>query len=261
MTHVFLSPHLDDASLSCGGAIHQLTQKGERVVILTVTAGDPPDELPESPILADLYTRWESGKSPMNNRRLEDVASARLLGAVAEHESFLDCIYRQHEGTLLYPSEESLFDRVNENDPLIELLDKEATIFNKRFMDIQALYIPLGVGHHVDHQLVRDWGLKIYKHNPELCVKFYEEYPYTRDASAIQRAQAYLQKTIKVEAESITLSRFDIMAKIKAIACYKSQISTFWDNLEAMEAEIRDMFRSDEDSDTYVECFWVIQNQ
>lgn len=261
MTHVFLSPHLDDAPLSCGGTIHQLTQKGERVVILTVTAGDPPNELPESPILVDLYARWESGESPMNNRRLEDVESAKALGAIAEHEPFLDCIYRQHEGTLLYPSEESLFNQVNADDPLIQSLDKQASIFTERFTDIQTLYIPLGVGHHVDHQLIRDWGLKIYKHNPELCVKFYEEYPYTRDASAIERAQADLQSTIKIEAELITLSRFDIRTKIQAVACYKSQISTFWDNVDAMASEIRDMFRSDEDSDTYVECFWVIQNQ
>ena len=261
MTHVFLSPHLDDASLSCGGTIYQLTQKGERVIILTVTAGDPPKQLPESSILADLYARWESGEAPMSKRRLEDVESAKVLGAIAEHEAFLDCIYRQYEGALLYPSEESLFNQVSDNDLLIQLLDKQVSTFTERFTDTQTLYIPLGVGHHVDHQLVRDWGLKIYKHHPDLCVKFYEEYPYTRDTSAIERARTDLPSTIKIEAELVTLSGFDVTAKIQAVACYKSQISTFWDNVDAMASEIRDMFRSDEDSDTYVECFWVIQNQ
>ena len=42
LTHVYLSPHLDDAVLSCGGMIHRQAQAGERVVVVTVCAGDPP---------------------------------------------------------------------------------------------------------------------------------------------------------------------------------------------------------------------------
>ena len=40
--HLFISPHLDDVVLSCGGYIHRLTTSGEKVVIVTVIAADVP---------------------------------------------------------------------------------------------------------------------------------------------------------------------------------------------------------------------------
>ena len=43
MVRIYLSPHLDDAALSCKGSIKQQTQAGERVEVWTVCAGEPPD--------------------------------------------------------------------------------------------------------------------------------------------------------------------------------------------------------------------------
>ena len=41
MTHVFVSPHPDDAALSCGGLIAGLRELGQNVTILTVFSGGP----------------------------------------------------------------------------------------------------------------------------------------------------------------------------------------------------------------------------
>jgi hypothetical protein len=41
MTHVFVSPHPDDAALSCGGLIASLREIGQSVTILTVFSGGP----------------------------------------------------------------------------------------------------------------------------------------------------------------------------------------------------------------------------
>ncbi len=41
MTHVFVSPHPDDAALSCGGLIASLRELGQSVTILTVYSGGP----------------------------------------------------------------------------------------------------------------------------------------------------------------------------------------------------------------------------
>ena len=46
-------------------------------------------------------------------------------------------------------------------------------------------------------------------------------------------------------------------AKIKAIARYRSQISTFWSSLEAMEADVRRAF-TDQRSGAYVERYWKV---
>ncbi len=37
---IFLSPHPDDAVLSCGGWIYQLAQDGERPIVITLFGGD-----------------------------------------------------------------------------------------------------------------------------------------------------------------------------------------------------------------------------
>ncbi|MGI9096038.1 MAG: PIG-L family deacetylase, partial [Candidatus Limnocylindrus sp.] len=39
MSHVFVSPHPDDAALSCGGLIANLRELGQNVVILSVFTG------------------------------------------------------------------------------------------------------------------------------------------------------------------------------------------------------------------------------
>ena len=41
MTHVFVSPHPDDAALSCGGLIASLRELGQNVTILSVFSGGP----------------------------------------------------------------------------------------------------------------------------------------------------------------------------------------------------------------------------
>ena len=41
MTHVFISPHPDDAALSCGGLIASLRELGQNVTIITVFSGGP----------------------------------------------------------------------------------------------------------------------------------------------------------------------------------------------------------------------------
>ena len=41
-TWIFLSAHCDDAVLSAGGLVWELTRRGERAEIWTICAGDPP---------------------------------------------------------------------------------------------------------------------------------------------------------------------------------------------------------------------------
>src|SRR5689334_12434287 len=79
-THVYLSPHLDDAALSCGGMIHQQTQAGERVVVVTLCAGGPPAGA-LSDFAQSLHTRWQTPVEAVAVRRAEDLAALKVLGA------------------------------------------------------------------------------------------------------------------------------------------------------------------------------------
>jgi LmbE family N-acetylglucosaminyl deacetylase len=232
--HLFVSPHLDDAVLSCGGFIHQLRQQGESSVILTVMAGDPPDPLPDTPLVWGLHARWEVGENPVAVRRAEDQTAARILGAQAAFLSIPDCIYRTADGVALYPNgDDDIFGPIHPDDPARSALEATESAY---FDQNAVLYAPLGIGCHVDHQLVREWILER-SAGRTVTTRFYEDYPYCEDESATRQALDHFP--IALEPELIPLAREDFTAKCTAIAAYHSQISTFWGSLDEMRDRIR----------------------
>jgi hypothetical protein len=68
MAHLFLSPHMDDAVLSCGGLIYQLTQAGEAVTVISVMAGDVPPDVAISPFIEEHFRRWKLWPDPPSVR-------------------------------------------------------------------------------------------------------------------------------------------------------------------------------------------------
>lgn len=249
--HLFLSPHLDDAVLSCGATIHQLVTQGEAVTILTIMAGDPPQPLPDTPIIADLHQRWQVGYEPVAARRAEDERACTQLGAAAIHWLLGDCVYRvaQKNGATLalYPSEESLWGPVHPDDPA------PAFLRDAKLPPYTHLYVPVGSRHHVDHRIVRDWGVSLGAE----ALLLYEEYPYEIDATMeLERALNYFAPR-QLELLARPVSEADVQGKLQAIACYESQISTFWPSLPEMEQQTRDSMRA-AGSGTYVERYWRI---
>lgn len=238
--HLFLSPHFDDAVLSCGGTIHQLAQRGESVIVRTVMGQQPnPQRIPDTPIVRELHARWGQDEAVVATRIREDETAVRSLGATPQHmRVWGDCVYRvAKDGKPLYTSEGSLFGEIHPDDPAGQLIP---TIVLPPRDRIHILYAPLGAGHHVDHQIVRNWALELWKQMPTLALKFYEEYPYSENKSAVDRALLYYQENgVRLEAEPVSLNEADVEAKIRAIALYGSQISTFWENSETMGQAVR----------------------
>ena len=240
MTHLFLSPHYDDAVYSCGGTIHQLTQQGQQVIIFTLMAGSPPDPMPDTPIVQDVHKRWQAGADPVQVRRAEDQQAATLLGARTLYNELPDCIYRTSGTMPLYPTVESIFGHIHIDDDAVLRLRGLGLAFD----GLTALYAPLGVGHHVDHQIVRDWALGLKRATPELKLLLYADYPYTRDPSALDAALAYYHPT-PLQAQPITLSEADLQAKIAAMQAYQTQLSTFWTDAAHLAADVRAAFTQD----------------
>ena len=274
--HVYLSPHLDDAVLSCGGLIYRQARAGERVAVVTIFAGDPPRGAALSNFARELHARWQAA-NPAAARREEDVQALTALhpGVVAHHLPLPECLYRRDPatGSALYASEEALFGEVHPDDPALLALQTPLAI-----PPGACLYAPLGVGHHVDHQIVRRavaaWGVEAH---------YYEEYPYTvgehqggvsrsggeravpeppsgpsghlppckgegRDRGSTHNITA-LRPEPGAEShpeaappgwrrETMPPDPDALAAKRRAIACYASQISTFWESLEAMACAI-----------------------
>ena len=154
--HVIISPHFDDGVFSCGGTASELTAAGHAVLVITMMGGLFHGELPDTPILADLHQRWRAGDDPLRQRQIEDEQASQTLGVDFMHVPLPDCVYRLAGDLALYPSEESLFADVHPADYAPRLLKG---IQIPELETATRIYLPLGVGHHVDHQIVRDWGL------------------------------------------------------------------------------------------------------
>src|SRR5690242_15250592 len=56
--HIYLSPHLDDAVLSCGGAIARHTSAGARVLVVTLCTAAPPPDGPLSRFAQNHHLMW-----------------------------------------------------------------------------------------------------------------------------------------------------------------------------------------------------------
>jgi LmbE family N-acetylglucosaminyl deacetylase len=153
MRWIYFSPHLDDAALSCGGWIHEQVLSKQKVEIWTICAGDPPDgDL--SPLAQKLHADWGTVLDTPALRRAEDVAACRILGVRYRHLPFQDCIYRlAADGSWLYPMDESISGEVSPQDiPTILTLQ---TFLAASLKPDDILVGPLTLGHHVDHQMVR----------------------------------------------------------------------------------------------------------
>jgi len=210
-------------------------------------------ELPETPILADLHRRWRAGFDPLRQRQIEDERASGMLGVDFMHVPLPDCVYRLAGDMALYPTEESLFGPVHDADYAPRLLKG---IQIPELETATKVYLPLGVGHHVDHQIVRDWGLTQMRDVPDQSVlRFYVEFPYSKADRSTELALGAID--LLLEPADVILSEAEMKAKINAIACYESQISTFWDSLEAMEKDVARAF-TDSKSGAYVERFWKI---
>jgi LmbE family N-acetylglucosaminyl deacetylase len=223
--HIFLSPHLDDAALSCGGIIYQLAQAGHRVQVITLFAGDPPPA-PLAPFAQSLHDRWQADPAA---RRMEDVAALRVLGAEPIHWPYPDAVYRRDAkaGKALYDSEESIFDEVQAADA--EMIRSIAQRLSS--LDPAAhILTPLSAGHHVDHQIVRAAA-----ETSRASLIFYEDYPYAETPAKLEAALDGSRWT----PERVALSDAAIRAKAAAILAYRSQMSTFFESAVEMEARVR----------------------
>ena len=224
MHFIYLSPHLDDVALSCGGLVWEQSHAGAPVEVWTICAGDPP-EGPLSPFAQSLQKRWQTGLQPSMQRRQEDLASCQLLGAAAKHFPIPDCIYRQAEpgGHFLYTTEESLTGPLDPAEqPLLQRLRYRLAA---ELPASSTFVCPLALGGHVDHRLVRQAAELLNRR-----LYYYADYPYI-----LQQPEA-LSNLLQEgwSAETYPISPVAMAAWEDSVAAHISQVSTFWSSLDEM---------------------------
>lgn len=229
---IYLSPHLDDAVLSCGGLIHQQIHNGIKVEIWTVFAGDPP-ELALSPFAELQHTSWNLTEKVMEERRREDINACQVLGARYRHFSFQDCIYRSGKnGKWLYASEEELYGEVSSEDERIKTSLSE--LLKMLLKPDDMIVSPMAMGNHVDHQIVHSISSNLLK-----PTRFYPDIPYY-----LRNPVKAIETGMNLQKEVFSFSQPSIELWLNSISCYKSQINNLFGDSNQMVQMITSYFSS-----------------
>ncbi|OAS21842.1 PIG-L deacetylase family protein [Paenibacillus oryzisoli] len=225
---LFMSAHLDDAIISCGDYMCWLVQEGNAVTIATVFTAE--NSHPSLSWLAKiLHKKFNIGSQVMYVRRREDLSAANSLGADCIHLNVEECIYRRKpDGTPHYQKLEELF-RVDLKSELSVIREVTTRMIAQLDLDKYAqVYIPLGIGRHVDHCITRraaEVWLDSVHGTTSSKLAYYEDLPY-KSYGFDQDWRADLACGFSVN--RIRLSKNHLKAKIRAIELYKSQQRLLW---------------------------------
>ena len=186
----FVSPHLDDAALSCASAIARLSA----VTVVTVFAGVPP--VAASPW--DRETTGEAwGRAALRTRRAEDGAALARLGATPHWLPFADALYVPRP-------------------PLEELRSvlAEAIVAS----GAASVVGPLGIRHE-DHRLAAELCLDL---SSSIAAQWYvyEDQPYATQWPELVRPRIHDVGPV----EPLEPMPADATRKRAAVGCYRSQV-------------------------------------
>ena len=173
-----LSPHPDDAVWSIGGILPRVRRRCEAVVI-TVFDGDAPAAVKAR--LEETLESWRVVGSPLLRRREDERALSRL-GVRRLGLGFVDAALRTSgSGRFAYEDQRALF----LTDPEAEqgLIDRLAAALADYVEGSDVLAVPLGLGGHVDHRVVRGAAERLRRR-----AVYYEDFPYVSDNQADQFA-------------------------------------------------------------------------
>ena len=249
MAHfLYLSPHFDDAALSCGGILLQQPQRGERATVLTICAGRP-DYTHLSSFALVQHRQWGEPRDPIATRHAEDEAAMRRLGVQGAYLDIPDAIYRRDaRGRPVVFSNRSLFGPVHlDEQPLVQRIARAITAQWGKQVHIVA---PLGAGRHVDHQLTRDATLRLMRAGYR--VTWYEDYTYAEKRGAVTRARQWFGAL----AWQCAVFPIDVERKIETIRAYRSQLNSTFKGARDMAKRLRAYNRKVAGGQGYAERIW-----
>ena len=178
--HIFLSPHLDDVVYSCGGTLGVQLSSGIHPLVITVFAGVPDANLQLSPIATQIHREMGISNSQgvgaaVEARRKEDAAALDYLQVDYLWLNYPEAIYRGSPA--YYSTKEQLIGGAVHNADLAidHQLAQDLVTLAERLPDA-AWYAPLGIGRHVDHQIVSSAADRLVQRGTK--VYLYEEFPY-----------------------------------------------------------------------------------
>lgn len=223
---VVIEPHMDDAALSVGGTLWQ--QRHECEPIIVTVAG-----ISNFTSYFQLDREYFDIEEITGVRKAESDLFARLIGG---RHIALD----RMEAPLRYDNGGWTLDWFRTHYPFVFASMfhcsgssehfEWSTVIEKTIEELrpEEIWMPLGIGKHVDHELVRNACLNLLTSNTalfkETIVKFYEDVPYAESfpehAAAI--IEAMREKGLLLEEENYDISA-DMGRKMRLLSLFNSQ--------------------------------------
>ena len=206
-----VSPHLDDAVFSAGGALARLAAAGAQVTVATVfTAGVP------APAGFALACQLDKGLGPevdyMALRRGEDRAACAALGATARHLPFAEA---PHRG---YASAAELFGAARGDDDAAARI-APALCDLVAELEPDLVLAPQAVGAHVDHVAVVQ---ALEAAAPSAPVLWWRDHPYALRPGA--PAEPFGARFAAAGAAEVRLDADARARRTRAALAYASQL-------------------------------------
>ncbi len=223
-----LSPHLDDAVLSCGGFIAERIENGKHVIVFNLFCA--PYQGPLSPLAQELHASWGNHENIATLRLEEDRRALELLGADRIIGDVPDLIYRKNDaGKWLY---QNMVDIQGMRNPCDDhLVDQYFRKINLSFPpQSTCVCAPLGIGAHIDHLIAYDIGVKLARSG--YMVEFYEDLPYALRKEWLQE-RLFQIEGMKTKLHFFSLS--NLRKKVIALRFYASQIVALFTDENKME--------------------------
>jgi LmbE family N-acetylglucosaminyl deacetylase len=231
---VVLSPHLDDAALSCGGLIGSLAARGVPVTVVSVFTAEPA-WLPPPPLATWFHDRCGLGDDAMAVRKGEDNAAARVLEVSSRHLELEECLYRRSaRGSPVYRRESDIFAAGSRGERRLVTALAERLSALPEVQRSEVVLAPLGIGGHVDHGVVRRAAARCLAAEPRRAL-LYEDVPYLlyRRCAGWERA---FTRALRPSLQAVSAQQWS--RKLCAIELYRSQAGVLWERPDRWRDEL-----------------------
>jgi LmbE family N-acetylglucosaminyl deacetylase len=202
------------------------------------------DDLPtQGPVYTDEVIDAASAGDIVARRRVEDERYAFFAEASVVFLDLADAVFRGYEG------DDQLLGAIRpDDDAPVSILRREIAR-----LEPQNVYLPLGIGNHVDHQLCREVGVSLLAEprtwvmpGPDWAgnVVFYEDFPYAwwhgfRSLDDLpEGALGGIPEGIYLTPRYADITD-QIERKVRGIALYESQLDRLFGGVKPMASDVR----------------------
>ena len=233
MRWIYLSPHLDDAILSCGGLIYHQSQNVTAIEIWNLMSGMPSANAALSDLALSVQADWgtDTAKETLIMRLTEDRLATQRAGAMPRYFDFLDCIYRHDaDGEPLYTEDLFAGEFPAPPHPADDALIKRIALdLQENLLKGDVLVCPLTIGKHPDHLIVRQAAERT--GHP---LMYYADIPY-----ALEHPEQHAEMTENLSAREYPIPEGEMQIWQEAVAAYESQNAVLFGGEEMMKDAIR----------------------